>query len=239
MKLSYAHLPVWLENSFIFRKLFLIRKLFFTKKKFTHYSQSAEDISIARHFPKRAKGFFVDVGCYHPVKYNNTYRLYKKGWRGVNIDIDPIKIEGFNLLRPGDINLAYAVSDKKGEVTYWTNGFYSLVNTLEKGVTSDRSYYDYRPRKAQADTLADILDATKFKDTEIDLLTIDAEGHDLQVLQSLDFERYHPFLICVESLAATMEEIQDDPVYQYLIDRGYSMVNWVGLSIIFKRIEAR
>ena len=49
---------------------------------------------FTRFFPKKYKGFFVDVGCFHPIKYNNTYRLYRKGWRGVNIDIDAIKIEG-------------------------------------------------------------------------------------------------------------------------------------------------
>jgi hypothetical protein len=31
-------------------------------------------------------GFFVDVGCFHPLFYSNTWKLYKKGWRGVNID---------------------------------------------------------------------------------------------------------------------------------------------------------
>ncbi len=126
---NYSHPPGWLADNWLFRKLFLLRKLYLSKRKFTHYSQFAEDISIVRHFPPGFSGFFVDVGCFHPVKYNNTYRFYRKGWRGINVDIDPIKIEGFDMLRPEDHNVARAVSSEPGELDFWTNGFYSLTVT--------------------------------------------------------------------------------------------------------------
>lgn len=234
MKLSYQHLPHWLANNWLFRKLFLLRKLFLTRSSRRHYGQSAEDVFIVRQFDKRYRGFFVDVGCYHPRKYNNTYRLYRRGWRGVNIDIDRIKIEGFQLMRPGDTNIQRAVSTQTGELTYWTNGFYSLVVTLDEDFAQERTRYDYRPQKVKADTLTNILDETSYRDRRIDFLTVDAEGHDLAVLQSLDFERYRPTLIAVEIQEDTLDDILQTDLYRFLQERQYILVNWVGQTLMFR-----
>ncbi len=235
MRLSYQHLPDWLRDNWLFRKLFLLRKLFLTRTSKRHYGQSGEDIFIVRQFDKSYKGFFVDVGCFHPTKYNNTFRLYQRGWRGVNIDIDKIKIEGFNLRRPGDTNIQRAVSTKSGELTYWTNGFYSLVVTLDEDFTKERTKYDYRPRQVKADTLTNILDQTSYKDQHIDFLTVDAEGHDLPVLQSLDFDRYSPQLIAVEMQESTLDEILTTELYRFLLAKDYTVVNWMGQTLMFKK----
>ena len=78
--------------------------------------------------------FFVGIGCFHPIKYNNIDVYCKKGYRGINIDIDRIKIKWFNWVRRGGVNIAKEVSSQKGEKKYWTNGFYSLINTLDEVV---------------------------------------------------------------------------------------------------------
>ena len=49
-----------------------------TKLSSKYYSQFAEDVTLDRLFKKKKSGFFVDVGCYHPIKFNNTYKLYNK-----------------------------------------------------------------------------------------------------------------------------------------------------------------
>jgi len=236
MRLSYQHLPDWLTGNWLFRKLFLIRKLFLTRTHRRHYGQSGEDIFIVRQFDKNYKGFFVDVGCFHPTKYNNTFRLYRRGWRGVNIDIDKIKVEAFQMRRPADTNIQRAVSSQAGEITYWTNGFYSLVVTLDEDFTKERTKYDYRPHQVKADTLTHILDETNYRDRKIDFLTVDAEGHDLPVLQSLDFDRYQPHLIAVEVQERTLEEVLETELYRFLKSKGYSLVNWVGQTLMFKSL---
>jgi hypothetical protein len=230
--LNYSHLPAWIETNWFFRKLFLIRKLFIIKKAFRHHAQFAEDISIERHFPKKFKGFFVDVGCFHPVKYNNTYKLYKKGWRGVNIDIDSIKIEGFQIVRPSDTNIARAVSNTPGTLDYWSNGFYSLTGSLDESFAAGKP--GYIKKTVEADTLTNILSKTKYQGQRIDFLTVDAEGHDYEVLTSLDFEIYQPRLIAVETHKERLEDVQKEQLFQLLDSKGYSMVNWVGLTLLFK-----
>jgi len=238
VNLNYAYLPGWLENNALFRKIFLYRKLYLTKRKFSHFSQYGEDISIEKFFPKKNfKGFYVDVGCFHPVKYNNTYKLYRKGWRGINIDVDDIKIEGFNLSRSHDTNIACAISDTSGEVTWFSNGFYSLTNTLDPGYAKRRGKgkRQYLERKTNANTLSYVIDGTKYKDIEIDFLSVDAEAHDLQVLKSLDFDRYKPKIIAIESHVNHFGQLQSDELYSYITGKGYTLVNWVVMTLIFQR----
>jgi len=230
MSFNYTNLPSWIEQNPIFRKLFLLRKLFLTKTTFAHYSQFAEDISINRFFPKSYKGFFVDVGCFHPKKYNNTWMLYKRGWRGVNIDIDSIKIEGFDIVRPRDKNIHSAVSNKEGQISYWANGFYSLTTSLDDSFANGKT--GYIKKTAQCAKLSDILDDTKYKDKEIDFLSVDAEGHDLEVLESLDFDRYNPSLIAVETHRAIFPEILNSKLYRFLIEKDYCLVGWCGLTLL-------
>ena len=50
------------------------------------WSLEGQDKILDILFRKIKKGVYVDVGCNHAVKQNNTYLLYKKGWRGIGID---------------------------------------------------------------------------------------------------------------------------------------------------------
>lgn len=241
MSTNHTHYPDWLANSWLFRRLFLLRKLFLTKRTFTHHGQMAEDVILRKYFPKKYKGFFVDVGCFHPVKYNNTYWFYKRGWRGINLDIDQIKIDGFNIVRPGDTNISVAVSNEEGTVTYYSNGFYTPTVTLSKDFTDDRTpdkLSQYVAKTTQACPLTAIIDDTKYKDRRIDILSVDVEGHDIHVLRSLDFERYAPKLIAVESQLDDFPGIQQSETYQFLMSKGYHFINWVGMTLIFQHPNA-
>ncbi|MEM6764851.1 MAG: FkbM family methyltransferase [Bacteroidota bacterium] len=239
MSLNHSHFPDWLANNWVFRKLFLFRKIFLSKTRSHHYGQQAEDVSIAKFVPKQKEGFFVDVGCFHPVKYNNTYSLYKRGWRGVNVDIDAIKIEGFNWVRKKDHNVCLAVSQEEGEITYWSNGIYTPTTTLDEDFAENRrkrgKKYQYIKKTTKSKPLTLILDESPFKDQKIDLLSIDVEGFDHDVLLSLDFEKYSPRLVVIESQMNRFSDIQKEDTYLFLTGKGYELVNWMGMSLLFLR----
>jgi hypothetical protein len=55
-------------------------------------------------------GFYVDVGAHHAMRFSNNYRLYQKGWMGLNIDANPGSMAVFKRLHPRDINVEVAVS---------------------------------------------------------------------------------------------------------------------------------
>src|SRR3989344_2532261 len=63
------------------------------KRIFLHsYSQWGEDIIIDKLLGMKNKGFYIDIGAYDPIRFSNTQRFYNKGWKGINIEPDPIRI---------------------------------------------------------------------------------------------------------------------------------------------------
>ena len=229
--LGHTHFPAWLENNPFFRKVFLLRKLYLSNTSFSHFSQFAEDVSILHLYPKKNDGFFVDVGCFHPKKYNNTFALYRRGWRGVNIDINPLKIAAFDMARPGDTNIACAVSNQTGEAEYFSDGIYSLTISLNKNFAENRG--GYISKKTRVDTLTRILDGTEYQSRQIDLLSVDAEAHDFEVIKSLDFKRYSPRLIAVETHLRLLPDVMRTDLYKYLDQLNYCIVGWCGLTLLF------
>ena len=230
MLFNYSHPPNWLEANSLFQYIFLLRKLFLTRTRFHHFSQFAEDISIGRLFPKGFKGVYVDVGCFHPRKYNNTWKLYKAGWRGINIDIDAIKIKGFNIVRPHDHNIACAVSAEIGTVEYFSNGFYSLTTTMSEDFSQKRS--NYIKKTSICKPLNLIIEESPFAERSIDFLSIDVEGHDLEALKSLNFRTHTPSVIAIESHAKSLKEVNSSPEFRFLTEHGFDLVAWCGLTLI-------
>jgi len=216
----------------IYNKLYLFRKVYLTKYWRSHRAQFGEDVVLSSWIGKKInQGFYVDVGCYHPWKYSNTYFLYKRGWRGVNIDLDNIKIDAMNWARPQDTNIVAAVSDLATEVEVHANPRkYCGITTIE---TSQVQPTQCVKRKIKTKTLNQILTDTRYKDREIDLLSIDVEGHDFNVLKALDFSKYKPKIILIETLIKNFEHIHDSELFKFLINKGYLFSNWVGYTLFF------
>ena len=230
--------------------IFLFRKLYLTKYFRRSYSQFGEDMALLsllgrdslrgyKGFFRGYSGFFVDVGCYHPVKYSNTYVLYKRGWRGINIDIDQLKIDAFNIARKKDTNIVAGVSPNSGVMNVYKFGKYSLLTTLDKK-TAEKYQEDYGKEatveEIQVRSLTDIIDATSYGGRQIDVLTVDAEGHDYEVVSSLDFKKYQPQVVLVENLERELSGILETKLHKFLEEKGYSIVSWVGFTLFYSAV---
>jgi len=111
--------------------------------------------------------------------------MYKKGWWGINIDIDPIKTEGFDIVGPKDTNIVNAVGNIDDEVEYYSNDFCSLTSSLDRGFAEHKfkdSKKEFIKKKTPCHKLTTLLQQTEYKDKEIDFLSVDAECYDLEVL---------------------------------------------------------
>src|SRR5262245_5522584 len=118
------------------------------------YSQEGEDLLLRRILNGQQKGFYVDVGAHHPMRYSNTYLFYKLGWRGINVDAMPGSMELFRKVRPRDINVEAAISETGEILKYYMmddpalNGFVSEVN-LDIYVKSGRKLIGTRDIQTQ------------------------------------------------------------------------------------------
>ena len=127
-------------NFFYF--FYKVIKIFRNSKKNVHLGEFGEDIFVRRFFKKNKKGFYVDVGAYHPIKGSLTYDLHKKNWKGINIDLSKISIDLFNLSRPKDINLRAAVTDFDGKTFYYENSPINQQNSLKENSNAQKIEID-------------------------------------------------------------------------------------------------
>jgi len=208
----------------IIEKLADIKNNYFNGYYLKSYSQEGEDMILRRMFEGQKTGFYVDVGAHHPKRFSNTYFFYKQGWRGINIDAMPGSMKLFNKVRPKDINLEKAISDKKQILTYYIfnepalNGFSKELSEERDGKSN---YFIKLTKDIETVTLDEILDNYLPKNQEIDFLSIDVEGHDFIVLKSINLEKYRPKVILIEILGSSLSEINNNEISQYLKSYGY------------------
>ena len=224
----------------IFKHLYYLYyrpKIFFPKKTYSTYG---EDIIIEQFFKNKKKGFYVDIGCYHPLEGNNTYLLFKKGWNGINADVNSLSIELFNRAREKDHNINLAVSDKKQKLKIYFRKKINMLNTSSKKLAKIHFRNGFQERSINACPLNEIIKKSKFDNRRIDFLNIDVEGKELNVLKSLNFTKYKPRLICIEihnhekMYDQNYDYLKRNLVYKFLITKGYNVFWKNGFSFIFK-----
>ena len=195
---------------------------------------------LARLFEDRATGFYVDIGAHHPIRFSNTYKLYCRGWNGLNIDATPGSMEAFRYLRPRDTNVQAAVGAEGQQLTFYEFNEPAL-NTFSAEIARDRSIGRYRVLREVTlvtQSMGKLLSAHVPKDARIDFLSIDVEGLDYEVLSSNDWDRHKPELILAECLGvATMELAAAEPVYQLLLGHGYEIVAKTVNTVFFRRSD--
>lgn len=200
------------------------------------FAQEGEDIALDRLFEGRCNGFYVDVGCHHPFRFSNSYFFYRRGWRGICIDALPGTQRLFERWRRRDIVVESGIAAQHGELTYHMFDEPAL-NTFDAALAQERlertPYKLIRSVQVPTDTLAAILAAHCPAGTQIDFLSVDVEGLDLQVLESNDWDRYRPLTVIAECLESALASIGQDPVARYLTERGYTMYAKTGNSVIF------
>ena len=184
-----------------------------------------EDTEVINYFKNKIKGFYVDVGCYHPIHRNNTYLLHKKNWDGINIDTSQFSIDLFDYMRPNDLNYNCAISNKNEIIKLFYQKELSQLSTTESAQAKKVFQGNIKEKEIQAFTLDEILNKSKYKNSKIDFLDIDVEGADLKVLEGLSFEKFKPELICVEIHA---KEINESKIYKFLVDKKYKII-WSGV----------
>ena len=214
--------------------------------------------------PRGSKtGFYVDVGAYHPKLFSNTYLFYKKGWRGICIEPNPRMKKLFLIARPRDVFVSVGVGENQ-----------ELKNSRNQGIKTKRvlEYFEFedgavntfsaeQARKNQEEAgrkligkrripvlpLKTILDRYLPKGQKIDLLSVDAEGMDLEVLRSNDWKKYRPEMIIAEDLTDRARPYRgfnpsrpgpagggSGGVVRFLDSVGYRLVAKTPYSVIFR-----
>jgi hypothetical protein len=200
------------------------------RKRKISFSQFGEDVHIAslyeglalhRNIHVRA-AVIVDVGSFRPIYFSNSYLFTKMGWRGINIDPTPI-------------------GPNRGKATFYLFGSPSVWNTMdEQAARSASDILGVKPREISIDVrgLEEILSEHLKSSEEFEILSIDAEGYDLEILKTNNFLRHRPRVILVEVHEIALEGLGQHPIVIFMKDHGYHLHSWINPNLMFVRDDS-
>ena len=227
----------------ILKKFYLFYNLYIRNRKYLNNgSQFGEDKFIYNLFEKNYVGKYLDVGCFHPTKHNNTSLFYKNGWQGINIDLNSLAIDLFNFMRPNDININTAVSSEESEKTLFFLSENNTQNTLsENQLLFLKKHHNLRDDEIikkiiQTRRLDNILEENNFDN--IDFMNLDVEGHELEVLKTINFKKTKVRYICIEMINHNDLSIKNsDQILDLLETNKFEQLKKFDFNYIFKNKE--
>ncbi|QDV43241.1 hypothetical protein Enr13x_30960 [Stieleria neptunia] len=195
-----------------------------------YYSQFGEDYLLRRVFKEKSKGFYIDVGAHDGINLSNTYLFENLGWSGLCVEANPAIFELCRKARPNAtcVNAACMGSANRNSIELYTDpsGFYSgtdSASTRESAEAAFRARGEPSPRISSitvpATTLDKILEQAFPGRVEVDFLSVDVEGAELEVLKGFDIGRYRPRLMVLEANSKEEDQMLDE----YAVSRhGYT-----------------
>lgn len=198
-------------------------------KTFKSYAQLFEDVRLFEALKDIEKGFYIDVGAQDPVEHSVTKAFYERGWRGINIE--PVKHWHTKLVedRPEDINLNVAVGITKGTLKFFEfpNTGLSTGNHKHAQRHIEGGFY-FSEIEVGVTTLNEI--CAEHVTGEIHFLKVDVEGLETEVFQSINFNKYHPWIIVAEA-TEPLSEVESFADWEpLLLAAGYTYVVTDGLD---------
>lgn len=195
-----------------------------------YFAQGGEDAILRSIFQKKIskkeKGFFVDVGAYHPYNFSNTFLFYQSGWSGINIDACPGSMDLFNRIRPRDTNLEIGIGEKEQVLNYYFVDKNSTINSFSRRFLEKNELFHLVTKTIPVKVyrLEDVLDKYVPPSKRIDFINIDVEGIDLEVLKSNNWEKYHPTVLVIELEGEYWEDLISHPTAIFLRKKGYKII---------------
>lgn len=204
------------------------------------WSQEGEDLIVARFMEPRTTGFYVDVGAHDPFRFSNTAFFHARGWRGLAIEPDPNGADRIRRYRPTDVVVNLGVAQARSEMTFFRFDEPAL-NTFSAALAQLRQQRDgykiIEEIKVRVDRLDNILSQHLAGEQKIDFMTVDAEGFDLEVLRSNDWQRFRPEVVVAECFHRSMKAVADDEVTMFMESVGYDLVAKAANSAFFAARE--
>jgi FkbM family methyltransferase len=177
-------------------------------------SQNGQDLFALLSNDFKKGGVFIEFGAYDGVIFSNTHLLEKQsGWTGILIDPIPSHFESMKLNRKCKLIHGAITAELQDSVLIEELPASDLSMLVKK-----RKIF-MKAHKVKAFTLSEVIDQN-LASKEIDFLSIDVEGNDLDILKSLDLNRYKIKAVCVEH---NFREGSDE-IKNYMDKNGYDLV---------------
>jgi len=185
-------------------------------------AEAVEKELVWAFFGRKRDGVFVEAGANDPVNGSQTWLLEQNGWRGVLVEPQSAYQETLARLRPNSrvFQVACSAPEMEGEM--------DLLLASEDGSSTLRTQQDTHgtqfvgTERVRVTTLDKVLQSAGLE--RIDFLSLDVEGHEIEVMRGFSFERFRPALILIE------DGVRDLSKHRFLRSRGYKLVKRTSLN---------
>ena len=193
------------------------------------FSKSGDDIQLMKLINQTQPGAYVDIGCWDPIKSSNTYYFYLRNWKGICIDPNPELKNLYKQFRPKDIFINSGIGSSNIYLDYYMFEESSMNSFSSDFVLKHKDTLKIINKvNMPLYTLEEVLERNDISKWRLDFFDIDAEGFDLEVLKTNNWNKFRPKIIVIES-DLSIEEDTHSEITIYLKEYEYRLL---GKSII-------
>lgn len=197
----------------------------------TYYSQFRQDELInTKIFKNKSEGFFVDIGAYDGISQGSNSLFFEQlGWKGICVEPNPFLYKELVKNRKCEC-YNFAVSNKIGteDFLYIQKGGPNTLGGLMSGYSNDTGLKQLMDTtnhdiiKVKTELFENIV-----QNKVIDYLSIDTEGNELKILETIDFEKFDISVMSIEINS------NGRSIHELLIEKGYNSFLYLGCDEIF------
>ena len=207
-----------------------------------YYGQCNQDKFLYENFFKnKVDGIFIDIGAHNGIAYSNSKFFEELGWRGICIEPLPGVFEELKENREA-ICIEGCISNKKGKAKFLkVKGYPEMLSGLLdkyhpihmqrviREVSASSNEGSMEIIEVDCYLLDDILIENNIY--HVDLLSIDTEGGELEILQSINFSKFDIDIIEVEN------NFNDQKMREFMLANGYHFIRNLGADDIFQKCK--
>lgn len=190
-------------------------------------------IIVEKYLKNISNGFFIECGSCDGIFQSNTYYLETElNWSGLLVEPNPDYVKECILNRPNSIvyNCALVSFDyTENDISLYSIASKGAMGTVGgRGIWKNESETPVFHDKIAVKTLTEILN--EIQPPKINFMSLDVEGYELNVLSGLNFDKYIPEILVVESYDEFIKPIDNLLCEYYNFDDKISDVDYVYLK---------
>jgi len=192
--------------------------------------QYFQDMIAFLYFQKKKKGFYMDIGANNGVGLSNTYIFEQIGWNGVCIEPQPNVYKMLKKNRKCDC-YNVALSSIANESVDFFKASANMLSGLDDGMSESHKqmameFGKTEIIKVKTMTFDEIM-ANYPNVKHIDFMSLDVEGYEISILETIDFDKYSFGFLTIEgNNPERLKEIMQKNGYKVFMEK-------VGVDIMF------
>jgi FkbM family methyltransferase len=193
-----------------------------------------EDVVLWRALRGLDRGRYIEVGANDPVKLSMSMAFYALGWSGITVEPDPTFAQLQREQRPRDLLIEAAITTRDHETALFHVVDGTGLSTFRDSFAEIHSReYDVHDLTVTTRRMDSVLQEAGWEGKDIHFMSVDTEGSERAVLESMDLRKWRPWVLVVEATEPLTTDSTRHLWEQIIIRAGYQFCLFDGLSCFY------